>query len=422
MSKFRIGLGVTGGIAAYKAIEVMRLLQKAGCDVSVAMTRHATEFIKPLTFRALTDQHVIVDDYDPANPDPIAHINFSQNIDLLLVVPATANIIAKFANGVADDFLSSTYLASTAPVMIAPAMNTTMWEQPATQRNIARLKDDGVRFVEPVAGELACKTVGTGKLEDVENIVSQALSLLETTGNSQETGKHKTAYPRVSRLSSPVSDLSGERILITVGGTREAIDPVRFISNHSSGKMGFAVAEAAAARGADVTVVAGITSVEPPANVKIIKGLSAEEMYVAVMKELPNATVFIGSAAVADYRPANAPTEKIKKDGKETMTLELTKTPDILADVSKNRTNGLLVIGFAAETTDVLGYARSKMEKKGLDMVVANDITKEGAGFNTDTNIATILTKNGSVTDLPKMSKREMADHILDEIVRLRKA
>lgn len=422
MSKFRIGLGVTGGIAAYKAIEVMRLLQKAGCDVSVAMTRHATEFIKPLTFRALTDQHVIVDDYDPANPDPIAHINFSQNIDLLLVVPATANIIAKFANGVADDFLSSTYLASTAPVMIAPAMNTTMWEQPATQRNIARLKDDGVRFVEPVAGELACKTVGTGKLEDVENIVSQALSLLETTGNSQETGKHKTEYPRVSRLSSPVSDLSGERILITVGGTREAIDPVRFISNHSSGKMGFAVAEAAAARGADVTVVAGITSVEPPANVRVIKGLSAEEMHNAVMKELAGATIFVGSAAVADYRPANAPTEKIKKDGKETMTLELTKTPDILADVSKNRTNGLLVIGFAAETTDVLGYARSKMEKKGLDMVVANDITKEGAGFNTDTNIATILTKNGSLTDLPKMSKREMADHILDEIVRLRKA
>ena len=422
MSKYRIGLGASGGIAAYKAIEVMRLLQKAGCDVSVAMTRHATEFIKPLTFRALTDQHVIVDDYDPANPDPIAHINFSQNIDLLLVVPATANIIAKFANGVADDFLSSTYLASTAPVMIAPAMNTTMWEQPATQRNIARLKDDGVRFVEPVAGELACKTVGTGKLEDVENIVSQALSLLETTGNSQETGKHKTEYPRVSRLSSPVSDLSGERILITVGGTREAIDPVRFISNHSSGKMGFAVAEAAAARGADVTVVAGITSVEPPANVRVIKGLSAEEMHNAVMKELAGATIFVGSAAVADYRPANAPTEKIKKDGKETMTLELTKTPDILADVSKNRTNGLLVIGFAAETTDVLGYARSKMEKKGLDMVVANDITKEGAGFNTDTNIATILTKNGSLTDLPKMSKREMADHILDEIVRLRKA
>lgn len=421
MSKFRIGLGVTGGIAAYKAIEVMRLLQKAGCEVSVAMTRHATEFIKTLTFRALTDQHVIVDDYDPSNPDPIAHINFSQNIDLLLIVPATANIIAKFANGVADDFLTSTYLASTAPVMIAPAMNTTMWEQPATQRNIALLKADGVRFVEPVAGELACKTVGTGKLEDVENIVSQALSLLETTDNRQQTGDHKAEDSPVSRLPSPVSDLLGEQILITVGGTREAIDPVRFISNHSSGKMGFAVAEAAAARGADVTVVAGVTSVEPPENVKVVRGVSAAEMHEAVMTELPNATVFIGSAAVADYRPANAPAEKIKKDGKETMSLELVKTPDILADVSKNRTNGLLVIGFAAETSDVVAYARSKMEKKGLDMVVANDITKDGAGFNTDTNVATIITKTGSETDLPKMPKREMADRILDKIIRLRK-
>src|SRR5438093_1444655 len=211
MPKYRIGLGVTGGIAAYKAVEVMRLLQKSGCDVSVAMTRHATEFIRPLTFRALTDKHVIVDDYDPENPDPIAHINFSQNIDLLLIVPATANIIAKFANGIADDFLSSTYLASTAPILIAPAMNTTMWGNPATQRNIAQLKEDGVRFVEPIAGELACKTVGTGKLEDVENIVEQALALLSgekefpaKTQRRKEAGKSR--------------DLEGEIVLITVGG------------------------------------------------------------------------------------------------------------------------------------------------------------------------------------------------------------
>ncbi|MGH9947477.1 MAG: flavoprotein, partial [Pyrinomonadaceae bacterium] len=228
MKKYRIGLGVTGGIAAYKAVEVMRLLQKSGCEVSVAMTRHATEFVQPLTFRALTDKYVIVDDYDPANPDPIAHINFSQEIDLLLVVPATANIIAKFANGVADDFLSSTYLASNAPVLIAPAMNTTMWENAATQRNIAQLKNDGVHFVEPVAGELACKTVGTGKLEDVENIVEQALFLLETgdgrrkTGDRrQETGDSLSTSP-VSSLLSPVSNMRGEHILITVGGTREA--------------------------------------------------------------------------------------------------------------------------------------------------------------------------------------------------------
>jgi phosphopantothenoylcysteine decarboxylase/phosphopantothenate--cysteine ligase len=350
-----------------------------------------------------------VDDYDPQNPDPIAHINFSQNIDLLLIVPATANSIAKFANGVADDFLSSTYLACTAPVLIAPAMNTTMWEQPATQRNIEQLKSDGVHFVEPVAGELACKTVGTGKLEDVENIVGQALRLLKTEDGREETGV----------ISSRTLDLNGERILITVGGTREAIDPVRFISNHSSGKMGFALAEAAAARGAEVTVVTGITSVEPPMEVKVIRATSAVEMHRHVMAQLPQATVFVGAAAVADYAPVNAADAKIKKDGRDVMTLELKKTPDILSDVSRHRHEGLLVVGFAAETNDVVAYARSKMEKKGLDIVVANDITKEGAGFNTDTNIATIITREKE-TELPLMTKRELADRILDAVVALR--
>ncbi|MBK7934038.1 MAG: bifunctional phosphopantothenoylcysteine decarboxylase/phosphopantothenate--cysteine ligase CoaBC [Acidobacteria bacterium] len=412
--KYRVGLGVTGGIAAYKAVEVLRALQKAGCEVSVAMTRHATEFVQPLTFRALTDAHVIVDDYDPANPDPIAHINFSQEIDLLLIVPATANIIGKFANGVADDFLSSTYLASNAPVMIAPAMNTTMWNQPATQRNVEQLRKDGVHFVEPASGELACKTVGTGKLEDVKNIVSQALLLLEGEKGRRGEGETKTEDQRPK-----TEDLTNERILITVGGTREAIDPVRFISNHSSGKMGFAVAEAAAARGAEVTVVAGMTTVEPPANVKVLRGVSAEEMHTAVMGELEGSTVFIGAAAVADYAPANAADAKIKKEGRDTMTLELKKTPDILAGVSQKRHDGLLVVGFAAETNDVIGYARSKMEKKGLDMVVANDITAKGAGFNTDTNIATIITRSGE-TELPLMSKRDMADRILDEVLLLR--
>ncbi len=457
MTKFRIGLGVSGGIAAYKAVEVLRLLQKAGCDVLVAMTRHATEFVQPLTFRALTERHVIVDDYDPANPDPIAHINFSQNIDLLLIVPATANIIAKFANGVADDFLSSTYLATTAPVMIAPAMNTTMWEQPATQRNVEQLRTDGVHFVEPVAGELACKTVGTGKLEDVENIASQALGFL--TAETQRRGEGRTPnsppyeggvapasgdgvvlsssknstsvepwlenHP-VAAAATPLlrkegsQDLFAERFLITVGGTREAIDPVRFISNHSSGKMGFAVAEAAAARGALVTVVAGVTTVEPPAGVNVIRAVSASEMHAAVVKEIANATVFVGAAAVADYAPVNAAAAKIKKDANDTMTLELKKTPDILAEVSRNRHDGMLVVGFAAETNDVVGYARSKMEKKGLDLVVANDITKVGAGFNTDTNIATILTRSGREIELPLMSKREMADWLLDEVIELR--
>ncbi len=420
MGNYRIGLGVTGGIAAYKAVEVMRLLQKSGCEVSVAMTRHATEFIQPLTFRSLTDEHVTVDDYDPANPDPIAHINFSQNIDLLLVVPATANIIGKFANGLADDFLSSTYLAATAPVLIAPAMNTTMWEQPATKRNVARLKRDGVHFVEPVAGELACKTVGTGKLEDVENIVEQALGILNAKTQSGKDAKPETVD--LSEDQKPKSkDLKSERLLITVGGTREAIDPVRFISNHSSGKMGFAVAEAAAERGASVTVVAGVTTVDPPANVNVIRAVSAEEMYDAVKKELANSTVFVGAAAVADYMPAHAAEGKIKKDGRDFMILELKKTPDILSEVSKKRPEGMLVVGFAAETNDVVGYARAKMKKKKLDLVVANDITKTGAGFNTDTNIATILTHLGGKTELPLMPKREMADKILDQVIKLRK-
>ncbi|HVF30301.1 MAG TPA: bifunctional phosphopantothenoylcysteine decarboxylase/phosphopantothenate--cysteine ligase CoaBC [Pyrinomonadaceae bacterium] len=415
MSKFRIGLGVSGGIAAYKAVEVMRLLQKSGCDLSVAMTKHATEFVQPLTFRALTDKHVIVDDYDLANPDPIAHINFSQSIDLLLIVPATANIIAKFANGVADDFLSSTYLASNAPVMIAPAMNVTMWEQPATQRNIEQLKKDGVRFVEPVAGELACKTVGTGKLEDVENIVRQALLLLDAEKGRRGEGE---TNPK-SKIQNPKSDLKGEHLLITVGGTREAIDPVRFISNHSSGKMGFAVAEAARDRGAKVTVVAGVTSVDPPSGVELVRAESASQMHEAVVKALPSVTIFVGAAAVADYAPANAVAAKIKKDAKDEMTLELRKTPDILAEVSANRSNGLLVVGFAAETNDVVDYARSKMKKKNLDIVIANDITKEGAGFNTDTNIATIITDNDEI-ELPLMSKRDLADRILDQVVKAR--
>ncbi len=401
--KFCVGLGVTGGIAAYKAIEVLRLLQKSGCDVKVAMTKHATEFVQPLTFRALTGGCVLVDDYDPENPDPIAHINFSQTIDLLLVVPATANTLAKFANGIADDFLTSTYLASNARVMVAPAMNTEMWDKPATQRNIERLKQDGVIFVDPVAGELACKTVGTGKLEDVENICAQAISLLEGAGPLKK------------------NDLSGEKLLITVGGTREALDPVRFISNHSSGKMGFALARAALSRGADVTIVAGSTSAPPPAGANLIRVESAEEMYSAVMQEVAGSTVFVGAAAVADYRPKNKAATKIKKKDLGEMVLELERTPDILAAVSAGRRNGQIVAGFAAETTNILEYAKEKLDKKGLDLVIANDITKPGAGFDTDTNIATIITRgSNNPEELPLMSKLELADRILDRIVGIR--
>ena len=407
-AKYAVGLGVSGGIAAYKAVEVLRLLQKAGCEVRVAMTRHATEFVQPLTFRALTEAAVLVDDFAPENPDPIAHINFSQNIDLLLIVPATANILAKFASGIADDFLSSTYLASNAPVLVAPAMNTTMWNHPATQRNIKQLKKDGVHVVAPVSGELACKTVGTGKLEDVENIARQALDLLDAERSEPAAGGFS-------------ADLKGENILITVGGTREAIDPVRFISNHSSGKMGFAVADAAAKRGARVTAVCGVTTAEPTEMIEIIKAISAEEMFGAVMQKLSETTIFIGAAAVADYRPKNVQEAKIKKNNQDVLTLELEKTPDILSNVSRNRHNGLLVVGFAAETNDVVSYARSKMEKKKLDLVVANDITQKGAGFNTDTNIATIITRDGEI-DFPLMPKRELADKILDEVIKLRQA
>jgi phosphopantothenoylcysteine decarboxylase / phosphopantothenate---cysteine ligase len=419
--KYRIGLGVAGGIAAYKAIEVLRLLQKANCEVRVAMTKHATEFIQPLTFRALTENYVLVDDYDENNPDPIAHINFSQNIDLLLIVPATANIIAKFANGIADDFLSSTYLASNAPVMIAPAMNVTMWNHRATQRNIAQLKSDGVIFVEPIAGELACKTVGTGKLEDVENITEQALKLLDSRfqiPDSKLKGISSNLKSGIWNLESS-RDLESERILITVGGTREAIDPVRFISNHSSGKMGFAVAEAAQKRGAKVTVVYGATTVAPPENIEVIKAISAAEMFQAVMQNLAQTTIFIGAAAVADYRPKHISDTKIKKKNQETLTLELEKTPDILANVSQNRHENLLVIGFAAETNNVIEYAKSKLERKNLDMIVANDVSQKNIGFGSEDNAATIVTRTENIK-IPLMSKRELADKILDEMLKLR--
>ncbi|MFN3417999.1 MAG: bifunctional phosphopantothenoylcysteine decarboxylase/phosphopantothenate--cysteine ligase CoaBC [Pyrinomonadaceae bacterium] len=402
MSRYKIGLGVTGGIAAYKAVELMRLLQKAGCSVSVAMTKHSTEFVTPLTFRALADGPVIVDDYDPSNPDPIAHINFSQSIDLLLIAPATANIIAKMAGGIADDFLSATYLAATAPVIVAPAMNTEMWNHPATQRNIAKLRADGVRFIEPVAGELACKTVGTGKLEDVENIARLTLGFLEAKGKLQ-------------------NDLAGEKLLITVGGTREPIDPVRFISNRSSGKMGFALALAASQRGAKVTAITGTVTAQPPSGIEVINVVTAEEMYAAVMKRFPECSIFIAAAAVADFRPSEMVSNKMKKADRETLQLELVRNPDILSIAAQNRRQGQLIIGFAAETQNVKEYAKEKLEKKGLDMVIANDITQPGAGFDTETNIASIIFPDGRASiDLPLMSKPDLANRILDEIAKLR--
>ena len=396
-----VALGISGGIAAYKAVEVLRGLQQAGCVVRVAMTKRACEFIQPLTFRALSGHHVIVDDYAPDNPDPIAHITFSQSVDLLLVAPATANLIAKFANGIADDFLSSTYLASTAPVLLAPAMNTTMWQHPSTRRNLAHLQADGVHIVEPDAGEMACGTIGPGRLSEPDRIVAAALELLES-GRSQP------------------KDLIGERFLITVGATQEEIDPVRFISNRSSGRMGFAVAEAAQKRGADVTVVAGITTVGPPPLVKVIRALSAEEMADAVSRESRNASVFIGAAAVADYRPVQRAGQKVKKTQSE-LTLTLERTRDILSEVVSARTEGLLIIGFAAETENVLANAHEKLLRKQLDAIVANDVTRSDSGFGSETNAITIILRDREKPlQLPTMSKLDAAHRILDEIVTLR--
>ncbi len=398
----KVALGVSGGIAAYKAAEVLRGLQRAGCTVRVGMTKRACEFVQPLTFKALSGAHVIVDDYAPDNPDPIAHITFSQTVDLFLIAPATANIIAKLANGVADDFLTSTYLACTAPILIAPAMNTSMWHHPATQRNLEQLRADGVTIIEPDEGEMACGTVGPGRLSEPERIVAAALEILRGSESARTT------------------DLAGENLLITVGATREQIDPVRFLSNNSSGRMGFAIADAARRRGAQVTIVAGSTSAAPPDDVKLLRVNSAEEMKNAVMNELAGSTLFIGAAAVADYRPASRATRKIKKD-RASISLKLERTPDILKTVAAANQKGLLVIGFAAETDNVQRNAREKLAKKNLDAIIANDVTQSGVGFETATNEVTIISRDRKAPiHFPLMAKTHVADIILDEVVRLR--
>ncbi len=398
--KKRVALGVTGGIAAYKAIEVLRELQRAGCDVRVAMTRHACEFVQPLTFRALSGSYVVVDDYALDNPDPIAHITFSQTIDLLLVAPATANTLAKFANGVADDFLTSTYLACTAPVLVAPAMNTTMWEHPATRRNIEKLRADGVRIIAPDEGEMACGTIGPGRLSEPQKIAAAALEILNEVAHQK--------------------DLSAEHIVITAGATREPIDPVRFISNRSSGKMGFALARAARSRGADVTLIAGATNVTAPDDVQLIRVTTAEEMRAAAAEHAAKATTFIAAAAVADYTPAQASNQKIKKTG-ETLELKLRRTSDISKEVTASRREGQIIVGFAAETENLLANAREKLASKSLDVIVANDVASAGSGFDADTNAVSILIRNKpEAIELPLMSKLETAHRILDEIIKLR--
>ena len=407
----KVAIGVTGGIAAYKAIEVLRGLQRAGCDVRVAMTRNACEFIRPLTFRALSGSYVLVDDYSADNPDPIAHITFSQTIDLFIIAPATANTLAKLANGVADDFITSTYLACTAPVLVAPAMNTVMWQHAATRRNIEKLRRDGVHIIEPDAGEMACRTIGPGRLSAPERIVSTALELLNDGGSETRPGS-----------SGQDLDLADERILITAGATREPIDPVRFISNRSSGKMAFALAAAARRRGAEVRVVHGITSAPPPSEIKLIPANSAAEMRSEVLREIDNATIFIAAAAVADYRPKERAENKIKKDASE-LTLELERTPDILSEVASQRRSEQLVVGFAAETENVTANAQRKLQNKKLDMVVANDVSRVDSGFESDSNAVTILVRDHpEPIDVALTSKIDVANKILDEVMTLRRS
>ena len=399
----RITLGVTGGVAAYKSAELVRRLQTEGHTVQVVMTRAAREFITPLTFAALSGQKVITDLFaggesgDANLESAIEHIAVAQRTDLLLVAPATADTLAKFARGLADDFLSTLYLASTAPVVLAPAMNVNMWQHPATQENLAALRKRGVRVVEPGEGYLACGMTGPGRLAAQEEILKAVREVVEAQ-----------------------QDLAGETVLVTAGPTCEDIDPVRFISNRSSGKMGYSVAEAAARRGAKVILISGPTALETPEGVERVDVRTAEEMLRAVQARFSAASIAIFAAAVADYRPAEAATAKIKRKN-EALTIRLEPNPDILATVAKEK-GDRLVVGFAAETDHVAENAREKLTQKNADLIVANDVTVEGAGFDVDTNIVTIFSRDSRDLPLPRMTKAEVAQRVLDEVLRLRGA
>ena len=395
----KIALGVSGGIAAYKAAELVRLLQDRGVRVQVVMTRAAQEFVRPLTFAALSGDKVITDLFgvseQPANVESaIEHIAVAQSIDALLVAPATADVIGKFAHGVANDFLSTLFLATTAPVVVAPAMNVNMWQNTATQANVELLRQRGVRIVEPDSGYLACGMTGAGRLAANEAILAATLEVL---GASQ--------------------DLAGETILLTAGPTREQIDPVRYISNRSSGRMGYALAEAAVRRGARVLLVSGPVSIEPPAGAEIAGVETAGQMRDAVLERLPQATVVIATAAVSDYRPKTQARHKIKRSGP--MSLDLEPTADILAEVARIR-RGQLLVGFAAETENALENARKKLATKSLDAIVVNDVSRPGIGFDSERNAVTIITHD-EVVDVPETSKWEVAQRVLDQVVRLRR-
>ena len=400
----RILLGITGCIGVYKAAEVLRGLQRAGADVRVIMTRHAAEFVRPLTFEALSGKPVIVEMFGRPDYAEIEHISVAREADLLLIAPATANTLAKFAHGIADDFLSTVYLSNTNPVLIAPAMNVEMWRHPATQANISILRARGVEFIDPGEGYQACGEVGVGRLAEVELIVARTI----------EAVKRRPTPPTTA-------DLQGERVLITAGPTVEDLDPVRFITNRSSGRMGYAIAEAARDRGAQVTLVSGPTRLTPPCDVETISVRSTAQMYEAVMSRLSDISIFVGCAAVADFRPVARAPQKIKKRGADRLTIELEPTEDIIGAVGADpRRNGRIIAGFAAESEALLEHAEKKMRAKKMDLIVANDITRADAGFDVETNAATIIRRDGSRTELSLQSKREIAHRLLDEIAALR--
>ncbi|WP_256761512.1 bifunctional phosphopantothenoylcysteine decarboxylase/phosphopantothenate--cysteine ligase CoaBC [Cohnella sp. WQ 127256] len=388
-------LGVTGGIAAYKSATLCSRLVNLGANVRVMMTKGATQFITPLTLQTLTRHPVATDVFDERDASIVQHIDWADSADLAVIAPATANMLSKLANGLADDMISTTLLATTAPLLIAPAMNVHMWEHPAVIDNVNKLASRGATFVEPGTGQLACGYVGKGRLAEPDEIVEAIVKML--------------VGPK---------PLTGQRVLVTAGGTVERIDPVRYITNDSSGKMGFALAEAARDRGAEVTLVCGKTEAAPPNGVQIVKIDSAKEMYDAVMARLPGTNIVFKAAAVADYRPLHQEEHKIKKSA-EALTLELVRNPDILQGIGDWKTNqtiknDLFLIGFAAETTDVEKHAIDKLKRKKCDLIVANDVTASGAGFGTETNIVSVYGPQGLIEHIPQMTKRDVAERLLD--------
>lgn len=391
----QIVVGICGGIAAYKVAELVRLFVKAGAQVHVVMTRSATEFVTPLTFQTLSGNPVHTELFNLYQEQEIGHIALADRADLIVVAPATANIIGKVANGLADDLLSTTLMATHAPVLFAPAMNVNMYENPLYQKNHTALLEQGFHFIEPVVGALACGWEGKGKLPEPQSIFDAACEHL-----------------------LPL-DLTGETVLVTAGPTREEIDPVRYVSNYSSGKMGYAIASAAASRGAKVVLVSGPTSLPVPEDVEFVAVVSAEQMRTAVLEHFDSASMVFKAAAVADYRPAKRSGEKIKKGDRVPAPIELEKNPDILAELGQQNSRCLLV-GFAAETTDLAAHASAKLKAKNLDLIVANDVTRQGAGFDVDTNIVSLFFRDGRQLELAQMTKVELASRLLDVALELK--